>query len=56
MLHFDASSIMDFYPRLRMKFPGLGNLTIFRTYEWVGTGMDRGCLCVVPVEETTERE
>ena len=24
--------------------------------EWVGTGMDGGWLCVVPVEETTERE
>ena len=32
-LHLDISSIMDFCPRLRMKSPGLGNLTIFRTYE-----------------------
>ena len=24
--------------------------------EWIGTGMDGGWLCVVPVEEKTERE
>ena len=33
MLYFNASSITDFCPRSRMKFPGLGNPAIFRTYE-----------------------
>ena len=33
MPHFNISSVTDFCPGLRMKSSGLGNPTIFRTYE-----------------------